>query len=290
MIGNEIEILKILQSFRTEFLNTVFEYVTMLGEETLMILALAILYFAVNKKFAQKVFYVVVTSMSVNGIVKSIAKVPRPFSTGEITCVRKSTATGYSFPSGHTQTFSTSIMALGYAFKKVWFYIISILLIALVAFSRMYLGAHYLSDVVVGATLGIFLAISLSQLHDKFKDKRKLYLITIALLTPFAIYFVIDGDVQSKGFYKTYGMLIGLLVSDLFEGRFAPLQYNVSWFKKIIRIVLAIGLAFMMKEAIKALDVFDNIRISLILNAIRYFFVVFVPFGLFPLVIKKIKL
>ena len=174
MFPNEIELLKLLENIRTDFLNDVFESITILGEETLMILALAVLYFAINKKTAQKVFYVVVTSMSFNGLIKGIAKVPRPFANGEITCVRQSTATGYSFPSGHTQTFSTSIMAIAYLLKKNWFYVISLIMIILVGFSRMYLGAHYLSDVLVGGLLGISLAVGLSQLHDKITNKNLL--------------------------------------------------------------------------------------------------------------------
>lgn len=289
MFPNEIELLKLLESLRTEFLNDVFESITILGEETLMILALAVLYFAINKKIAQKVFYVVVTSMNVNGMIKTIAKVPRPFANGEITCVRESTATGYSFPSGHTQTFSTSIMAIAYLLKKSWFYILSLILIILVAFSRMYLGAHYLSDVLVGGLLGISLAIGLSHLHDKVQNKRILYMITLLILTPFAFYFAASGDMMSKGFFKTYGMLAGLLVSDVIEEHY-PLQYDVSIIKKMIRVLLAIVLAFAVKEGIKVLNVFDTNTMKLIFNAIRYFFVVIVPFGIFPIIIKKIKL
>lgn len=97
----ELAFLKWLEGLRTSFLNALFEGVTMLGEETLIILLVVALWFAVDKKLAQQVFFVTATSLSVNGIIKNFAKVPRPFAKG-ISCVRLDTATGYSFPSGHT--------------------------------------------------------------------------------------------------------------------------------------------------------------------------------------------
>ena len=57
MFAQELEILKYLQTLRTEKLEKIFEYITMLGEETPMVLVIAILYFAVNKSFAQKLLF-----------------------------------------------------------------------------------------------------------------------------------------------------------------------------------------------------------------------------------------
>ena len=79
MFNFEIEILKWLEGLRTSFLNVLFESITLLGEETLIILLVVALWFAVDKKLAQQVFFVTATSLSVNGIIKNFAQVPRPF-------------------------------------------------------------------------------------------------------------------------------------------------------------------------------------------------------------------
>ena len=74
MFSFELNFLKWLESIRTDFLNSLFEGITILGEETLMILLVVALWFAVDKKLAQKLLFVTVSSLTVNGIVKNIAQ------------------------------------------------------------------------------------------------------------------------------------------------------------------------------------------------------------------------
>ena len=54
--------------------------------------------------------------------------------------------------------------------------------------------------------------------------------------------------------------------------------------------VFCLVLALAVKEGLKALDVFDVVQITFLLSAVRYFLMVFVVAGLFPLLMKKIKL
>ena len=169
MFAFELDFLRWLEGLRTSFLNAFFEGVTMLGEETLIILLVVALWFAVDKKLAQQVFFVTATSLSVNGIIKNFAKVPRPFTKG-ISCVRPDTATGYAFPSGHTQGFATWSSFFAVKWKKTWFRILVGVLVALVAVSRLYLGAHYPSDVVVAVALGVGFSVLGNYLFEKVKD------------------------------------------------------------------------------------------------------------------------
>ena len=70
---------------------------------------------------------------------------------------------GFSFPSGHSATAMTLYGMLGYWWarrlrqtrSRIWVGIATVLLILLVGFSRIYLGVHYLSDVLGGYLLGI---------------------------------------------------------------------------------------------------------------------------------------
>lgn len=68
-------------------------------------------------------------------------------------------ATFASFPSGHTVTVFATAMALSYFAPRLrlWLFLVA----ALVAFSRLAIGAHYPSDVLAGAFLGVATAIYL---------------------------------------------------------------------------------------------------------------------------------
>ena len=290
MFGFELDVLLFIQSMRTDLLNMLFQGVTMLGEEIIIVFLVAVLYFCIDKLFAQKLLYTLLTSIGINGIVKNLVKFPRPFSTGKITCVREGTATGYSFPSGHTQSFATTSTTIAKKVKKVWVAIIVGILIALVAFSRLYLGAHYPSDVVVGAVLGITIAIVGSILFDKIKNKKWLYLGTILIELPFVIFFLITPDVEYEDFFKTFGMIVGFLLAVMFEEKHAPLEYNIGTGKKALRVLIGVALALIVKEGLKLIFVSNLLGVTLLLEALRYGMLIFATLGIGPWIFKKLKI
>lgn len=290
MFGFEMDILKFLEGMRNDFLNTIFEFITVFGEETLLVFLIVTLWFAFDKKFAQKLLFITMASMSVNGVIKNIAQVPRPFASGEVTCVRPETATGYSFPSGHTQNFTTWTSLTAMQLKKKWFTALVTILILLVAFSRVYLGAHYPSDVVVSVVIGTAFGTIGSIVYDKTENKQKLYIGMTLILTPFAVLFMFDAEPLFEDFYKFYGMVAGIGVAVSFEEKYAPIGYDVSKWKKVLRIVIGIAVAFAVKEGVKVFKVSDIVQLSFVIDAVRYFLLVFAVMGLCPVLFKKCRI
>ena len=289
MFAFELEFLKWLEGLRTSFLTVFFEGITLLGEETLIIFLVVALWFAVDKKLAQQVFFVTAASLSLNGIIKNFAQVPRPFTKG-INSVRLDTATGYSFPSGHTQGFATWSSFFAFKIKKTWLSILVSILITSVAISRLYLGVHYPGDVIVGILLGVGISILGNYLFKKVKDLKKIYLWTFLILTPFIGCFACIADPLFADMFKTFGMIGGLVAVSFLDEKSEPLSYDVVWWKKLVRIVLGVVLAVALKEAIKIVNVFDIIQISLLIDAVRYFIVVMTVGYLCPILFKAIKL
>ena len=288
MFAFELQFLKWLESIRTGFLTALFEGITILGEETLIILLVVALWFAVDSKLAQKVFFVTICSTGLNGVVKNLAQVPRPFDKG-IVPVRQETATGFSFPSGHTQNFSTCSTLFAIKFKKNWFTGLVAVLIALVAFSRLYLGVHYPSDVLVGAVFGVGMAFLGNYLFDHVKDEKMLYTIVFAIFVPFVVYFLIVANERFADFFKVFGMMGGLTLIAFLQEKTKPIAYDVVWWKKLLRIVIGVAIAFAFKEGLKVFKM-DNLYVDLMLDAFRYFVVVFAVGYLCPLLFKKVNL
>ncbi len=122
--------------------------------------------------------------MILNKFLKYVFHRPRPFINEPILAL-----TGYSFPSGHTMTATVLVTVLAAYFMahtervatRVLVALSASLLIALVGFSRMYLGAHYLSDVLGALAEGLaWLSLCLTLVYsawrsrgDNRKDKRK---------------------------------------------------------------------------------------------------------------------
>lgn len=290
MLEFELNFLELLEKTRSVFLNNFFEIITMPGEETLIVILLAILYFMYDKEAAKRIFYITVTSLSVNNIIKNFFKVPRPFSTGKITCVRPETATGYSFPSGHTQNTATWTSAFAIKYKKRWMIAGSIVLTLAVGFSRLYLGAHYPSDVIAGIILGLTISFFGSVIYDRIKNKNMLYVSTVLIMTPFAVYFLFGADPLYEDFYKIYGLLAGLAISSPFEEKYVSFDYAISKPKKILRVIISVVIALITKEISKGFLPTQTLSIELIGEAVRYFLLVFIVFGILPFFFKKFKM
>ena len=81
----------------------------------------------------------------------------------------------------------------------------------------------------------------------------------------------------------------GLTLIGFLQKKDDPISYDVAWWKKLIRIVIGVALAFALKEGLKLLKM-GNLHIDLMLDSIRYFAVVLAVGYLCPLLFKKIKL
>lgn len=64
-----------------------------------------------------------------------------------------------AFPSGHTANAATIAVLVGLLFPRVWVWVLGALYVVLMALSRTYLGAHWVSDTVGGALVGAAVAV-----------------------------------------------------------------------------------------------------------------------------------
>ena len=106
-----------------------------------------------------------IASVGIADLIKLIFMRSRPFETLDITSLVM--VSGSSFPSGHAAGAFAAMFILGKEFPKLK--VLWMILAALVGVSRIYLGLHYLSDVAVGALLGL----SIGLLVEKYVEIKK---------------------------------------------------------------------------------------------------------------------
>ncbi|MBR5239227.1 MAG: phosphatase PAP2 family protein [Clostridia bacterium] len=290
MFSGEINFLQALEQVRTHFLDTLMEGITFFGEDTILIVLVAVMYFMIHKENAYRLCFLTLCSLGLNGILKNFCKIPRPFHTGKVSCVRPETATGYSFPSGHTQNFTTWSTALSRILKKRWFTVTALVGSVIIGFSRLYLGAHYPSDVLVGLILGIAVGFLGSALYERMAQPRKLFFPVFLGMAGFGVLFLIQPDVHFADYFKCVGLMGGVAVSSALDMRYGKMTYEASFPKKLLRVIIAVVLALIFKAGLKLIDFPHHLHLSLLWDMVRHFVLITAVFGIYPLLIPKIKL
>lgn len=149
-------VLDFIQNYmRCGFLDAVFVFFTKLGDNGIIWILLTLIFLATDKY--RKLGSAMTISLTIclllgNEVLKELFARQRPFLINEISLLIAPPG-GYSFPSGHTMSSFAAAAAIALTHKSAakWAYILA----ALIAFSRIYLYVHFLTDVLFGALFGI---------------------------------------------------------------------------------------------------------------------------------------
>ena len=184
----QLPLMLFFQNIETIFLDTTSEIITVFGESPIPLLITVFIYWCWDKKKGFVVVSSLLSAMMSMQILKAIFRIPRPFMKYPelIQGKRQQTATGFSFPSGHSTTASSFYGGLCYSFKQKWIRALSIALIVLVPISRLYLGVHWPMDILIGTLIGLVSAFALGRVFEKlYRDEKAfmIYTILFALVT-----------------------------------------------------------------------------------------------------------
>ena len=215
-MGSQLDILMYLQSIRNELLTGIFTFFTICTEVPVITVLTGVIYWCINKKAGQRTLFALCGSLNINAGVKNYVKMQRPIGTDGLQSLRIETATGYSFPSGHTQTSTTFWTSMMYLFRKSWIYIIGILMIIGAGISRLYLGVHWPMDVIVAWGFGIVLSIIFIKLFDYIDDSKNYYILVVLMLIFGVCTYFIGGEDLYKMFGLYTGFALGYMVEDTF--------------------------------------------------------------------------
>lgn len=245
-----MEIIKFLQQFHNPFLDSLFINITKLAEVYFFIVVLSIIFWCINKKAGYKIGFILLSSNIINGAVKCMVNAKRPFQVSkDIRALRTETATGSSFPSGHTQGTAAFWTAMMIWIRKLWVYILGGLLIVLVAISRMYLGVHWPRDVAAGAVIGIAWAFFAAWLFELCQKKNnKLLMLIIIIPSVICLFFF-----HSTDYINSVGVFIGFYIGYLIEDKYINFDTKTTMIKQIIKVVIGLGITIVIAIPVKNL-------------------------------------
>lgn len=290
-----MEFLYLLEKIRVPGLNEFMLLITRLGEETAFLVIALIVFWCVDKRKGYFLMTVGFAGTILNQFLKLLFRIPRPWVLDPNFTIleqAREAATGYSFPSGHTQMAVGTFGALAATTKKKPVAIACITLAVLVSFSRMYIGVHTPADVLTSVAIALGLILLLKPISGSWGLKQMKLVIAAMLLMAMGLLLFVEcyplGDVDAhnlesgmKNAYTMLGCLIGVAVVYLAERKYVNFDTKAVWWAQLLKIILGLGLVLLVKEGLRApLEALMPVYPA---RAARYFLIVVTAGILWPM-------
>lgn len=275
----QTEIIHFIQSFASDELTAFMRFITDIGYQQVLLLILCVLILAIDLKKGFILSLVLLWTGLATFVLKEYFDLPRPFhvdntvlfldgalpdeSTFEFSkrgassfweglpsdvleVTRASEGVENGFPSGHSSVAIAFWGALIFLFRKKWLTVICISLMILIPFSRMYLGVHFLADVLGGILLGglilglFYLFLLKPKLLHNFMTKDR-YTIGLNALTvcwiicPLLFLFLLPSKLSIL-----VALMIGLGLGFLLLGKQGIPKSEASWPYRLGRLLLGV--------------------------------------------------
>lgn len=284
-----------LEGIRNPVLNALFQFFTFFGEELFVIAAICLLYWCVDKILAYKVAFSYFAAGLMVQAMKITFRVPRPWVIDPNFKPVESavgTATGYSYPSGHTQGSTSLFGTIALASKEKWIRIVCVIMFLMIGLSRMYLGVHTPKDVFTAMVLSLAIAwlvnkelgsYLLNRCND-LKISAAMFIFSVVIIL-YALFLYGSGILEfryAQDCCKAAGAGLGFSVGWYIERRFINFDTRASLPAQILKALIGLAVAIMLQNGLKLV-----IGTTLPAHCIRYFLLVMWVIVLYPMIFKR---
>ena len=300
-----MDILYALEKIRTPFWNGVMSAVTQLGGEVIFIVAAVVVFWCVSKWEGYYLMTIAFCGTVLNQFLKLSCRVPRPWvQDPNFTIVEsaRAEATGYSFPSGHTQNAIGLFGGMARWGGRRWVRLGLTALALVIAFSRMYLGVHTPADVGVSLVLAAALVLGLYPLMRRAQEKPRYMGYVLAAMLVVSGAFVVfveaygfsadtDAENLASGIGKAWKMLgavAGMTLAWLLDRRYIHFETQAVWWVQVIKVVVGMALLLAIKSGLKA-PLLALLGHEGLAGGVRYFLLVLVAGAVWPLVFRPMS-
>ncbi len=296
-----MEFLYFLENLRNPVLDFIMQQLTHLGEETVFMAVAMFFLWCVDKMKGYYLLTIGFLGTQINQLLKVTFRIPRPWVRDpDFTVVESAVpeATGYSFPSGHTQSAVGTFGGIARWTRRRWLRNICIGICVIVPLTRMYLGVHTPLDVGVSVLIAAALIFGLYPLLHKATEHPKgmrVLLIVLLLWSVGQVLFMefFAGAAEEELFsalknaYKMLGSVAGFAVVYELDQRYIRYKTDGCWWVQLLKWIPGLLLSVGIKEALYlALDFLPG---ELLHRMIAYFVLVLFAGAVWPLTFQYIR-
>ncbi len=283
-----METITFIQQLASPTLDHFFRLMSGLGSTRAYIVLLLGAYLALDARLGQRLGIFVLVGFYLNFHLKGLVGTERPFLI-DPSVARTPEAvptSGPGFPSGHAQL---SVTFWGYAawwLSRRWFWAVALLVVALISLSRLYLGMHFLVDVVGGLAIGAVYTAAAAFAEPFWLSLRsvsKPLRAAVGFFTPLALLLALPPP----------GLEAGLIMGALAAFGSAPLLMPYTppqglW-RRLLVAVIGIALVFAALSA-SSLLLTEAVKRSALGGFFRYVFIAYIGLYLTPWFAQAVRL
>ena len=266
-----------------------------LGTEEFYLTFLPILYWCIHKRFATHLVTLFLISIGINAIAKHGFRGPRPL------WLDPSLGLGgedpqYGVPSNHVQSTAVIFLFAAAWIQRSWAWLVAFAVVFLMALSRVFLGDHFLHDVVAGFLFSLLCLLGYWVWQHRFAKnynrrilgQRILYalLVPIGLAVFYALVLLIIGEADTSqygneiisqaeregydGVATVVGTLIGIAFGFPLEASRVRFRVEGAIWKRVLRYVLGIVVAGLIWGGLGAIFPDEPLWLAIPLRVFRY--------------------
>lgn len=291
-----------------------FKLITGLGNEEFYLAVLPLVYWTINKRLGKQLGFVFFIALGINTMLKQAFRGPRPFWIDPD--VGLTDTSGYGIPSGHTQYATVLYLMIAGLIRNFWVWLIALIMIFIMGISRIYLGQHFIHDVIAGFVVGLIILgfyLVWRRYFSKNYSKRILgqkllivILITVIMAVLYGVIlllvgspdlsvswaeFIPEAELASKTEMATaIGALLGFGIGIILEGSRVRFRVDGSLSKRIIRYLLGIIITVIIWRGLGVLFPREPLWLAIPLRIFRYGLITLWASYFAPLVFVRLNL
>ncbi len=272
-----------------------FQFISQLGRFEFYLAITPLFYWCINKQMGKHLIFLLAISDIFNSFAKHGLRQPRPYwFDGSLGLDEENS---YGIPSGHAQAATVMYLFLGFWLRRSWVWVLCLLMIVLMGVSRIYLGVHFVHDVLAGAAIALLVLIGYfiwqRSMYERFRNRilgqrvMFVFVLTFFLGLIYAIIrlamgapdldgewvqFITVAETESvENVATAFGTLLGLGLGFILEISWVRFKEQGPVWKKVMRYVLGMAGAAALVFGLRAVLPTEPLWLAIPLRIIRYF-------------------
>jgi membrane-associated phospholipid phosphatase len=273
-----------------------FLFVTDLGREEFYLALFPLIYWCLHKSLGRQLGYLFLFTLFVNAFFKQAFRGPRPFWIDAAVGL-DTREEGYGIPSGHTQNATVLYFFLAAWLGRAWFWIFAIFMVFLMGLSRIYLGAHFITDVFAGFLLAVLTLVGFAAgqrrygfgFNRRILGQRLLMVIVVPMVlaavfittrlllgppdtaVPWASHIPAAEFSSIEAAATAFGLLLGFGIGIVLEGSRVRFRVEGAAWKRALRYIIGLVVLIAIWAGLKQVFPEDPLWLAVPLRILRYF-------------------